>query len=694
MGPAIAFNEDSIITINIPNFPVTGSFSAGGNLTFRYRYEFDLNALQDGIRVGDFMIALTESGNLVSYDLKRMAVIAVNPKYKATCIGRGKGETILSGFADGRIAIVDPATLQLTPYAQMESRVTWIGSASKGKQEITVAVSQKNYDEPPPVPGLTMQQYMDLESPPPDKIKERDSEPDPIRRYKLDCQAKEQKIRNSLTARILPNGPSFPFSPFSDQQFCNVYPNAYGLDTKYHLWIGLDVGEFGGICAFMDLKTGKVKTIADANVLGFLNCSDGRMLAYGGMVHFGSSSGFIARVDQMKWQTLFQNSKDSWGTDDIPEKNREYKKGPSAPIDHIIEKPADKNYYVLAGQAYYRIDPEFSTWPEGVHTKLLYEGGRSNSVGNTPVYRKLISSQSTDNYWGVLTKGLFFTKPEGGSLYRIPNLLETSYRIRFPGVFDSMLWNQETIFLTREEAKEDDQEDLTYWRANNYVWQRLDKIEAQSIAQQFSFDSVSFRIQHDHIEYLDKQQNWLRVQVHDEPKDKFLEADWISGFIGSSYSFLGIRGNAPIIWDRNRSRLGKIVRNASDETFSFQPIDFSISKNNPGPLWDAYSIEDENILLVSTQGLYRFNTIDGSSAALSLPEPAAKLRSICRDLAGRYWLAGDKLYFSNDRGKNWIPLDFPIIGPTWIKQIRPNPQVRDGIYLLMADRGILFMEFS
>jgi hypothetical protein len=134
MIPVIAFNEDTIPTKSIPKFPVTGSISTGGNLTLRYHYEFDHNALQDGIRVGDFMVALTESGNLISYDLKRMAIIAVNPKYKATCIGKGKGETVLSGFADGKIAIVDPATLQLTPYAQMDSRITWIGSAfSKGK---------------------------------------------------------------------------------------------------------------------------------------------------------------------------------------------------------------------------------------------------------------------------------------------------------------------------------------------------------------------------------------------------------------------------------------------------------------------------------------------------------------------------------------------------------------------------------
>jgi hypothetical protein len=50
--------------------------------------------------------------------------------------------------------------------------------------------------------------------------------------------------------------------------------------------------------------------------------------------------------------------------------------------------------------------------------------------------------------------------------------------------------------------------------------------------------------------------------------------------------------------------------------------------------------------------------------------------------------------FFNDTDKKWIPLDLPIIVSTWIWQIRPNPQLRDGKYLLMADRSILFLELN
>jgi hypothetical protein len=676
MIPVIAFNEDSIPTKSIPGFPVTASLSTGSNLPLRYRYDFDLNALQDGIRVGDFMVALTESGNLISYDLKRMAIIAVNPKYKATCIGNGKGETILSGFVDGKIAIVDPATLQLTPYAQMDSRVTWIGSAfSIGKQEITVAVSDKSFDEPPPFPGLTNQQYQTRYDP-------------PLESHELYCKAQQEKHRNSLTAKILPNGSSFPFSPFSSEGFCDVYPNAYAVDAKGHLWMGVDAGEFGGICACLDLKTGKIKIIEDANILGILTCSDGRVLAYGGMVHFGMETSLIARIDQMKWQPLLQNSNDTWKKDSAAEKDDKHNRGPLDPIDDIVELKTEKGFCILAGHQYYKTDYRFSEWSEGIRTDLLFQSGRAASIGNSPILKKPIPSRTPDCYWGALKNGLFYAAPNQSSLYRIPGLFETPSQMRFSGVFDSMPLKQETIFMTREAVMGG----LTYWHTKDQVWERLDKAAAQSIAQHFSFNNTAFRIQDDQIEYLGKQQNWLKVQVLDEPKDKFFEADWISSFIGFSYSFLGIRGSVPIIWDRNRSRLGKIVWNAADETFSFQPINYSISKDIPGPLWDAYPIEDENILIVSTQGLHRFNAIDGSLTALSMPEPAANLRSICKDLAGRYWLAGDKIYFSNDSGKKWIPLDLPIIGPTWIKQIRPNPQVHDGIFLLMADRGILFLE--
>jgi hypothetical protein len=105
-------------------------------------------------------------------------------------------------------------------------------------EEQDQAVVHKNYDKPTPYPGITVPQYLTIDLNQTDNSENMNS--DQIDSNKFRCQMLEKKNQNSLSVKILPNGVSLPIPPFSNRQFCDAYPNAYAVDSKDNLWMGVD----------------------------------------------------------------------------------------------------------------------------------------------------------------------------------------------------------------------------------------------------------------------------------------------------------------------------------------------------------------------------------------------------------------------------------------------------------------------
>jgi hypothetical protein len=113
-----------------------GTVRLGSGLTARYSWSYyngDRNAMADAVRAGDALIALTGSGALVRFDAATLKPAREwSGPVGATCLGRGEGDTVLAGYADGRVGRIDPATLAMTELARLPGKVQWVGTIPAG----------------------------------------------------------------------------------------------------------------------------------------------------------------------------------------------------------------------------------------------------------------------------------------------------------------------------------------------------------------------------------------------------------------------------------------------------------------------------------------------------------------------------------------------------------------------------------
>ena len=75
----------------------------------RYAYYFDHNALVDAVRVGDALIAVTRSGNLLRLDTRTLTLTTrAIVEERATAIARDERDRVIIGTENGRMAPLIP----------------------------------------------------------------------------------------------------------------------------------------------------------------------------------------------------------------------------------------------------------------------------------------------------------------------------------------------------------------------------------------------------------------------------------------------------------------------------------------------------------------------------------------------------------------------------------------------------------
>ncbi len=121
-----------------------GSVQVASGLTAHYEYYFNRNALRDSQRTGHVLIALTDSGNLLRFDVASLKLTREwYGSTPVTCLGHGAKGTVLAGFEDGRICRVDPESLALTEVARISGKPQWVGETGKATASRILAVVQK-----------------------------------------------------------------------------------------------------------------------------------------------------------------------------------------------------------------------------------------------------------------------------------------------------------------------------------------------------------------------------------------------------------------------------------------------------------------------------------------------------------------------------------------------------------------------
>ncbi|WP_254053384.1 hypothetical protein [Singulisphaera sp. GP187] len=322
--------------------PPQGEVRLASGRVVEYTIHYDRNSLRASVRLGNDLIALTNSGTLLRFELPTVRLVRERIDVEeVTCLGHGEGEEILAGLGDGRICRVDVATLELKDVTKLPAAPRWMGwgQANGNRPAGLVVVTEPTK----PVKGG--------------------------------------------------GGRELPYSMVHDLATKQTFAleevfTTFLLDRAGRVWLGADRGEWGGRLARVDLVNGTIKAIkpppardpdSEASwdgVYGFIELCDGQVWSFGGSSHMGYNSGYITRVDGAKPQPLyaFEPPRNPEGE---PDPGR-----PSLPITHIIEE--DNGLLVFSYDDVFGVKQTLNSWRRFATLELQYHWGRPDAVGSYP----------------------------------------------------------------------------------------------------------------------------------------------------------------------------------------------------------------------------------------------------------------------------------------------------------------------
>ena len=250
--------------------PASGTVELPTGISAHYEYHFNHNALGPSQIAGNALIALTDSGNLLRFDLptRRLTRERITPA-RTVCLGRGIHDELLAGFEDGRVCQVNPTTLELVELARLSGQPQWVGALEGGEnngRRILGVVERSKWVE---------------------QRGQRWQEP-----YSV--------------VEDIANGKTYEFDHLA---------TTFLLDQKKRLWLGEDKGEWGGWCSYVNFAEGTSHSIPGIKkgeydnewegVYGFVELRDGQVWAYGGLSHMDIDEAFIRRVDRGMAEEIF-----------------------------------------------------------------------------------------------------------------------------------------------------------------------------------------------------------------------------------------------------------------------------------------------------------------------------------------------------------------------------------------------------
>jgi hypothetical protein len=323
----------------------------------RESYEFGRTALK-AMAVGpECFLALTDSGNVLRYEQQDLRLTLERvPLSAAVAIVHVPEKGFFVGCADGCVLRIDPLDLKLTQVGRLNGQPSWMGSYLDGRRNEQI-------------PLVAVQAHGGAEKPATLTLYRFNTDPPASTTHEL-----PRTIRMGLAT-------------------------AFFVDGRNHLWLGGDEGEWGGLCARLDLSSGQMTALGkygghtSEGVYGFVGLPDGQVWAHGGMMHLGVSRAFIARVDRGKFEEfegVFQEDS-QWAPrfPDPDEKKKAPYNGPKYPITHIIPDPGGEGLLVFAYTDLFRTDFALKNWTSLCQMKLQYTWGRPDALGSYPAIKSV-----------------------------------------------------------------------------------------------------------------------------------------------------------------------------------------------------------------------------------------------------------------------------------------------------------------
>jgi hypothetical protein len=349
-----------------------------------YAIHFDRNSLRDSVRLGNGLIALTSSGVLLRFELPAVRLVRERIDDEVACIGRGEGDAVLAGLADGRICRVDPATLELSNVVKLTGAPQWFGwYAARGNRPAGLVVATRQTK--------------------------------PVVRDGKRWDESFSMIHDLATGKAVA---------------LDHVATTFLLDRTGQFWAGADRGEWAGSVARIDLSRGIVTKINPPpsskpdkqnfwhGVYGFIELADGQVWAFGGMSHMGSNEGEITRVDDGKARTLASFRAHMNVPQPEPNPSR-----PCMPITHILEEKG--GLLVFSYSDVFRVDKAFKAWNKAATLKIQYRWGRPDAMGAYPAVRAVHPPRREGEPYLLATigDGYVFFDGQKGTPHSIPGQL-------------------------------------------------------------------------------------------------------------------------------------------------------------------------------------------------------------------------------------------------------------------------------
>lgn len=706
--------------------PIRGRVVLGSGEKIGFAYYFNQNALKDGVAQGDALFALTDSGNLMRFDSGSLKLTgqAIVPG-RGTALAAGPQGDVLVGTQEGNLYRIHPTSFDLERIASFKGRIAWIGTSnSSGDRNGRIVAVVDNSADVLPWPG------------------------EANKAYESRSLAAALRVVNPYQVAILENGKTraLPFPPLSNFSF----PGYFMLDSQDRLWFGSDNGEWGGQCAYMNLRTGRGHKLHSEmeGVLGFLRASDERILIYGGMSHMGANSGYISEIKDGEVVPLVNVEHNDWQYTDydrLPKPIAQALKStphldnmPNGPIDLLVNDEGEKGFWVVSAHELYHADEQFRQWEKIVNLGGRWEGGRRLSMGNTPTINRLLVDPDRP-------KSLIVIMGRDG-LERVTATNVESFS--FVGSLEAPvieIWN--TSLGTALLEPDDRNGGHAPWLLKDDQWRRYSLFPDQLpsgegavwyFAEPFGNDEDRISaFDHGNVDpgkaYLVQLDDAGVAKVLDswDGDDSEFETNFLTSSDGTVLKATGkelfIRrgggwmkvGLSQLEWPTDRksvmggrnlvllgrdsrsdyflaTELGDIFQLQRPEGLhgEYRLIHATYPKHEtPVQIFDASPDQDGWVLLSTARGLLHFNLESGVSKTIQSPNPDQEIKSLCRDNQGRLWAVGDYLYLSPDEGKHWDQIKLPMLTRTYTKRIRPNPANPRQMTLTLEDMGAVILEW-
>lgn len=653
--------------------PVPG----GGSL--RVTHHFDHNALIAAVPSPEGWIVLTSAGVLLRCGRDDFSLLGEKAgRSRGLCLAEGLDGEVLAGFADGRVCRVDPLTLELQEITRLPGRVIWLGATPPGGKGPRLRVAVTDGSSPCWFrPGT-----------PPEQMGRQ------VERWR-------KENRRRMAVHILPKGPARVLSLLKGKEFSDSEPTTYFLDSRNRLWLGVDAGEFGGVCARLSLPDGRFRVVSNRchGVLGFTEDAAGRVLAFGGLIHIVLSESFVARVDRDRWETLREfpaslpsaERETAPGGIEPPETPPDG--GPAFPIDLMKWDEASGCFRVLASHEGFDVDAGFRSWRRRFDLEGRVLGIRRCSVGFTPQINALFSCPGKPEQ-------LVFVSGRDG-FFRVTNGLVE--RFMFSGQLETppqreiqnVIQPGKSLFLRGGEN--------ALWLRGKTGWIPLPPTPSSPPAPL--------------PECPDFPREWDQVRLLAIGED-FVRAAWLTSD-GSGENAL-VEWRDGVVTETGRTSLCppdlpsaiKVTLKGADwADLSLDPEDGGLvrlcgksGKSNlvgerlveqTGLVLDLVKESEVSALLVTENGLFRYDPVTDALTRVPVPEGPQDLRSACRDGKGRLWVAGRKLHLSADGGRSFRDaIDLPVLPWPEVSRLRPDPQDPEGVILTLFDRGVAFLKYA